>query len=89
MTDILASALPFAIGIAVSPIPVVAIVVVISTNTGNALGLLTGWVIGIVAIGLLVFALPGLQTIQNEPTGLSGWLRIGLGILLVWLSFRK
>jgi len=89
LTEILASAMPFAIGIAVSPIPVIAIVVVLSTNASNAFGLATGWIIGIVAIGILVFAVPGLDTIRNQPTALSGWVRVGLGFLLIWLAVRE
>lgn len=89
LQEILAASLPFAIGIAASPIPVIAIVVILSSNAGNALGFLVGWAIGIIAISAIVLFLPGLETSQNEPTVFSGWLRIAFGGLLIWLAFRK
>ena len=43
VTEVLSSMLPFAVGLVASPIPVIAIAVVFSTNAANSAGFLLGW----------------------------------------------
>lgn len=85
----LSTSLPFALGIAVSPIPVVAIVSILSVKPGNALPFTIGWILGLLTIGIIVFLIPGLETMQDEPTILSGWIRIGIGAVLAVMAGYK
>mgnify|MGYP001817428291 FL=1 len=49
---------------------------------------LLGWVLGIVIVGLITVLAPGLETSSGEPTVISRWLQLGLGIVLLSLAMR-
>jgi len=81
--------LPMAVGVALSPLPIAAVVtILLSARPNNAPAFLLGWIIGILCIGGIVFLIPGLDTARGEPTALSGWIRLALGgvllVLAVW-----
>jgi len=83
--------LPMAAGVALSPAIIAGVIIMLMTARGavNTLALLAGWVVGIIAVGILVFMMPGLETSRGDPTVAAGWLRIVLGLLLLVLGFRK
>ncbi len=85
--------LPMAAGIALSPIPIAAVVsVLLAGDARKASAFLLGWVSGILSIGLLVLFIPGLRLFDGDPTLLAGWLRIFLGGALLaasWLKWQK
>jgi hypothetical protein len=82
---------PLAVGVALSPIPVAAIMIILMASRARicALAFLLGWVLGILVVGFVVFMVPGIDTARGEPTALSGMLRIVLGIILLFLSVRQ
>jgi hypothetical protein len=86
----IAYSLPMAIGIALSPLPFAAVVtILLSERPANSPAFLLGWIMGILAIGGVVFLIPGLDTARGEPTPLSGWVKLILGgILLVYALWR-
>ena len=90
MIEALKEAFPMAIGLALSPFPVIAIIMILMTPRakGNALGFLLGWFLGIYAIGCLVYLIPGLKSDQGEPTAISGVLRILVGLVLLIFAIR-
>jgi threonine/homoserine/homoserine lactone efflux protein len=49
-------ALPFGVGVALSPVPIIAVVLMLSTPKGrvNGLAFLLGWVVGIAVLGTIV-----------------------------------
>lgn len=84
--------LPYAVGIAISPIPVAAVILMLFTRRAgtNAPAYLAGWVVGLLAVILLVQLLSGLLGVLpgTEPAW-AGWLRLLLGIVLVVLGVRR
>jgi len=90
MIEALKEAFPMAIGLALSPFPVIALLMILMTPRakGNALGLILGWYSGIYAIGCLIYFIPGLESKQGEPTAISGVLRILVGLLLLIFAVR-
>jgi len=69
--------LPMAAGIALSPVPIAAVVsVLLAADTRKASAFLLGWVSGILSVGLLVLFIPGLRLFDGDPTLLAGCLRI-------------
>jgi hypothetical protein len=83
----IADSLPLAVGVALSPLPIAAVVsVLLSSKPGNAVGFLLGWMAGIVAVGALIFLVPGLETARGDPTPLSGWVRLGAGVIALALA---
>ena len=88
--DTITDILPLAAGIALSPIPIAAVVsILLATDTGKASAFLLGWTAGILAVGLLILLIPGLRLLNGDPTRLAGWLRIILGAALLVVAWRK
>ena len=91
LADAISSSLPMAVGVALSPIPVAAILIILmSARAGiNATAFLLGWMAGILTVGLVVSLMPGLLTARGEPTQLSGLTRVALGVALLLLAVRQ
>ncbi len=91
MEQVISEAAPLAIGVALSPIPIAAVIVMLSTANAraNASAFVVAWVLGILAVGLTVFAIPGLETNRGDPTKLSGAIRCALGLLLIALAWKQ
>ncbi len=90
MLEAVAASLPMAVGLAASPVPVAGVAtLLLSRRPGNAWAFVLGWVLGILAVGLVVSLIPGLDTGRGEPTRLSGWLRLLLGGVLLLLARQR
>jgi len=91
MGSVLGDVLPLAIGVAFSPIPVAAVIVMLMTSGAriNAPLFLLAWMGSLTLIGVAVFLLPGLETLRGDPTRLAGVLRAGLGLLLLVAAVRQ
>lgn len=93
MNEAIGIVLPHALGVAISPLPIMAaILMLFSPNAkGTSLGFLFGWVAGvIVAVG--VFTLIGsLITVSDDegPAPVSGVVRLVLGALLLILAVNR
>jgi len=91
MGSVLGDVLPLALGVALSPIPVAAVIVMLMTSGArvNAPLFLLAWMGSLTLIGVAVFLLPGLETLRGDPTALAGVLRAGLGLLLLVAAARQ
>lgn len=91
IVEAIAGSLPMAVGIAISPIPVTAVMMTLTSTRArtNAPAFLLGWMLGILLVGFVVFLLPGIETARGEPTALSAVITIILGIALLFLSIRQ
>ena len=91
MGAVIGEILPLAIGIAISPIPIIAAILMLfsprarSTSTG----FLIGWIVGIIVVTGIFTALAGvLDTDESSSTGTS-WVKVGLGVLLLMVGLRQ
>jgi threonine/homoserine/homoserine lactone efflux protein len=86
-------ALPFAVGIALSPIPIVGVVLMLATPRArvNGLTFLMGWVLGLVAVGTLVLLIAGGAGASEggSPADWVDWLKILLGLVLLHLALKQ
>jgi hypothetical protein len=91
MGAVIGEILPLAIGIAVSPIPIIAaILMLFSKRAGTtSAGFLIGWVLGIVAATAIFTALAGTLQTGGEPSAAASWIKIGLGVLLLLVGIRQ
>lgn len=88
--DVVGQFLPYAIGIAVSPVPIAALLLMLVTKKArtNAPLFLLGWIAGIGIVGVVVFLIPGLEASQGEPSTAAGIVKGILGLLLLLVGVR-
>lgn len=94
MLDSIGTTLPQAIGIAASPFPIIAVIIILMSPNSKRTGVLFmfGWVLGIlVATTAFSFftklAVGGGSEEEAQP--ILGWFKIALGLLLVLLAVRQ
>jgi threonine/homoserine/homoserine lactone efflux protein len=86
-------ALPFAVGVALSPVPIIAVVLMLSTPKGrvNGLAFLIGWVVGIAVPGTIVLLVAGGASASKHgsPATWVSIVKIVLGVLLLLLAVKQ
>jgi threonine/homoserine/homoserine lactone efflux protein len=92
--QVIGNAMPLALGIAISPIPVIALILILITPKArsNGLAFLVGWMAGLFVIGgaaLLVAGASGLTESTDTASQTSIILNFVLGALLLLLAFRQ
>jgi Sap-like sulfolipid-1-addressing protein len=85
--------LPFAVGVAVSPMPIVAMVLMLITPRAreNGVAFVLGWVAGIAVAGAILLALasPTDASSEGTPAHWVSWLKLVLGLLLVLVAVKE
>ncbi|MGH3146840.1 MAG: GAP family protein [Rubrobacter sp.] len=97
MGDAIGDILPLALAVTISPIPNVAMILVLFSPRARTNGpaFLVGWIAGLVLVGVLATILSGsagLGSGSGESSVVGSLLKILLGLVLLWLasrSFRK
>ncbi len=79
-----------AVGVAISPVPIIAVILMLFSkrSTANSLAFLSGWVLGLLGAGLIVLAL-GLTDSGGAPSTTSGVVKIAIGVLFIILGIRQ
>ncbi|GAA0675516.1 GAP family protein [Kitasatospora atroaurantiaca] len=91
MGDAIGQMLASAVGIAISPVPLIAVVLMLATPRGrvNGTAFTLGWVAALAAVAtLVVLAGSGLDTAGPRPTW-SWWVKLAAGVLLLLLALRQ
>jgi hypothetical protein len=85
--------LPMAVGVALSPLPIVAIVLMLVTPRArvNGLAFIAGWLMGLSVVGVIVLALAGPTDAseQGQPATWVSILKLVLGVLLLLVALRQ
>ncbi|WP_127794886.1 GAP family protein [Agromyces sp. LHK192] len=93
MGGVIGDILPLAIGIAISPVPMIAAILMLLSPKakGTSIGFLLGWVVGIV-LAVVIFTLLASVLPEDDPDAskpIAGVVKIVLGLLLLFLAFRQ
>ncbi|MFI9328220.1 GAP family protein [Kitasatospora sp. NPDC052868] len=91
MGDAVGQMLASAVGIAISPMPLVAVILMLATPKGrsNGLAFTAGWVVALTAlVTVVVLVGSGLDTGTAEPTW-GWWLKLAFGTLFVLLGLKQ
>ena len=93
MGQAIGGSLPLAIGIAISPVPIIAVVLMLTTPRARVNGpaFILGWLLGLGVIGAIVLAIadPAKASNSGAPATWVSWLKIVLGILLLLVAVRQ
>jgi hypothetical protein len=93
MVSVIGEILPLAIGVAISPIPIIAAILMLLSPKAKStsVAFLVGWIFGIV-VAVVVFTLLSSVLPQDEagdPSPAAGVIKIVLGLLLLVVALRQ
>jgi threonine/homoserine/homoserine lactone efflux protein len=92
MGEAIGQILPMAVGVALSPIPIIAVILMLVTRQARTNGpaFVVGWLIGLAIIGVLVIGFAGASASSSgAPAGWVLWLELVLGGLLLLVAARQ
>ena len=83
----------FGVGVALSPVPIIAVVLMLATPNGrtNGLAFLAGWIAGVAVVGTIVLLIAGGASASKHGTPAT-WVsivKIALGALLLLLAVKQ
>jgi hypothetical protein len=84
------SILASAVGVAISPVPIIAVILMLFSGaaTRNSLSFLLGWIVGLLGAGLIVLGI-GVAADDSGPTTIGGVIKILIGALFVALGVKQ
>jgi hypothetical protein len=93
MGQAIGGSLPLAVGIALSPIPIIAVVLMLTSRRAKVNGpaFVLGWLIGLGIVGAIVLAIAGSGGASKSggPATWVSWVKIALGVLLLLVAVRQ
>lgn len=93
MGEVIGDLLPLALGVAISPIPIIAVILMLLAPraAGASAGFLVGWLAGIVVtivVFVLVAGFAGDDT-DDGPSVVASWIKVALGVLFILLAIGQ
>jgi Sap, sulfolipid-1-addressing protein len=92
MGQAIGEVIPFAIGIAITPVSIIAVILMLFSPRArvNGLSFLVGWVVGLAVVSGVVYAIANGGDVSSDKTAsdTSYWIKVALGVLLVLLTVR-
>jgi Kef-type K+ transport system membrane component KefB len=93
MGEAIGRSLPLAIGVALSPVSIIAVVVLLTSSRARSLGpvFVLGWLLGLVVVGAIVLAVVGPSGAGSagQRTTWVSWVMIVVGVLLLVGAVRR
>lgn len=93
MGDVGGQILPIAVGVALSPVPIIAVVLMLTTDRGRVNGpaFVLGWIAGLAVAGTAILLLAGQADASDggEPATWVGVLKLLLGLGLLALAVKQ
>jgi threonine/homoserine/homoserine lactone efflux protein len=91
MGDAIGQVLPFAVGVAISPVPIIAVILMLVTANARVNGpaFIVGWIVGLSIIGVIVIGIVGAGGDSSGPPTWLLWLQAVLGVLLLLVAARQ
>jgi threonine/homoserine/homoserine lactone efflux protein len=93
MGQAIGNSLPAAVGVAISPLPIVAVVLMLVSREGRVNGpaFVVGWLLGVGVVGtvVLLVASGADASKSGQPADWVSWLKLVLGVLLLLVAARQ
>ena len=93
MGEAIGQVLSLGVGVALSPVPIIAVVLMLGTPRARANGpaFVLGWIVGLAVVGTIVLVVAGGAdaSASDAPADWVGWLKIVLGVLLALVAVRQ
>src|SRR3954447_11720889 len=93
MGEAIGQLLPLAVVVALSPVPIIAVVLMLVTPRARANGpaFVVGWIVGLGIVGAIVLAIaePADATSDGQPATWLDVLKLVLGVLLLLVALKQ
>jgi hypothetical protein len=93
MGQAIGGSLALAVGVALSPVPIIAVVLMLTTRQARVNGPLfvLGWLAGLAAVGAIVLGVsgPAGASSSGSPATWVSWVKVVLGLLLLLVAARQ
>ncbi|MFC4055801.1 GAP family protein [Actinomadura syzygii] len=94
MGEVIGDLLPLAVGVAISPIPIIAVILMLLAPRARdaGLGFLGGWVAGIVVATTVLVVIAnaiGMTDTSGQPKTPVSWIKLLLGVLVLTLAAKQ
>lgn len=93
MGTVIGDILPQAIGVAISPVPIIAVILMLFSKRArsNGLAFLVGWVLALTIVGFVVLLLANAGKISTggTPSTISYIIKLLIGLLFWFLAYRN
>lgn len=94
MGEVIGDLLPLAVGVAISPIPIIAVILMLLAPRARdaGLGFLGGWVAGIVVATTVLVVVAnaiGMTDASGQPKTPVSWIKLLLGVLVLTLAAKQ
>lgn len=93
MSQAIGQSLPFAVAIALSPIPIIGVVLMLATPRArvNGLAFLAGWIVGLAVVGAVVILISSGADASEEgaPADWVNWVKLALGVVLLRVALKQ
>jgi hypothetical protein len=93
MGSVIGDILPQAIGVAISPLPIIAVILMLFSKRArsNGMAFMLGWIVALTMVGSLVLVLANAGKISTggTPSTLAYVIKLLLGLLFLFLAYRN
>jgi threonine/homoserine/homoserine lactone efflux protein len=91
MLEAIGGLLPSAVGVALSPVPIIAVILMLATPSGrgNGIAFAVGWVVGLLVVSVAVLLLAGSADRSGGASTTTSWVKLGLGVAFLVLAVRQ
>ena len=93
INEAIGQVLSFGVGVALSPVPIVSVVLMLGTPRARSNGpaFVIGWIVGLAAVGSIVLLVSsGANASANgEPANWVNWLKLALGLVLLLIAVKQ
>ncbi|WP_435613120.1 GAP family protein [Streptomyces sp. bgisy159] len=93
MGEAIGQILSYGVGVALSPFPIIGVILMLATPRGriNGPALLLGWVLGLALVGTIVLLVSGGAdpSDQGQPADWVSALDLAIGVLLLWVAVKE
>ena len=93
INEAIGQVLSFGVGVALSPVPIVSVVLMLGTPRARSNGpaFVIGWIVGLAAVGSIVLLVSsGANASENgEPANWVNWLKLALGLVLLLIAGKQ
>lgn len=94
MGQAISAVLPFAIGVAISPVPIIAIILVLFSARARQEGVafMVGWIAGLTVLSIVLYAIFSAADVSDQSSSASDTshtIKLVLGVVLIVLAVRK